>query len=102
MEGAGFSPYTPQRGAFLDSLPAPGNCALGGCGDAHSEYAPECATQCGCGTPGCNGFPAAAAANPQLAYSSTDCTVKGEACQDWLSFHNCHPATPSHMASVCK
>lgn len=99
MAGAGFEPYTPPM-AFLDSLPAAGNCALGGCGDAYSEHA---CTNCGCSSPGCNGFPQAAVSNPQLMHSSTDCTVPGEACANWLSFHNCYPSLPpSHMGSICK
>jgi hypothetical protein len=104
MQGAGFSPYTPQvGGTFLDTLPAHGNCALGGCGDVHSDYADECVSQCGCQTPGCEGFPQAVHSNTQLAFSSTDCTIKGEACQDWRSFHNCLPNMPdSHFESMCK
>ena len=93
LQGKGLTPYTPTGVTFIDTLPSAGNCALGGCGDAHSEYVSECAGQCGCETPGCgDGFPAAAHRDPQLAFSTTDCTVKGEADRDWLAYHNCHPS----------
>ena len=90
---------------FTDTLPQPGNCALGGCQDEYSEYTHECTsqTQCGCNQPGCNGgFPATPVTSPRLVSSSTDCTIPGEACKNWLSFHNCYPyLSPQHQQSMC-
>jgi len=97
---------SPRSSTFVDTLPQPGNCALGGCGDEYSEYAHECTSeaQCGCREPGCRGgFPATPASSPRLVSSSTDCTIPGEACRDWLSFHNCYPyLSPDAQQSVCR
>ena len=95
----------PSYSVFMDTLPQEGNCALGGCQDVHSEYTHECTseTQCGCNHPGCNGgFPPTPVTSPRLVSSSTDCTIPGEACKNWLSFHNCYPSlSPDHQQSMC-
>ena len=104
MSGSEFLPSRSSQasGVFMDSLPQAGDCALSGCSDAHSEYAQQCVGRCGCATPGCKGLPEAVHTTPQLAYSSTDCTIQGEACQNWLSFHNCHPSLRGDMDTYCK
>lgn len=104
MQGSGFTQYTSNStgGVFLDTLPQSGNCAMGGCGDVYSEHKCD-ASECGCDTPGCDGIPQGVEINPQLAYSNTDCTIQGEECRDWLSFHNCNPSLPpSRMKSMCQ
>jgi len=46
LGGGGFEPAPPlhaSRGfTFIANLPEAGNCAMGGCGDANSIYAPDC------------------------------------------------------------
>jgi len=96
----GTSEFVPQSrdgdGVFLDTLPRPGNCATGGCGDAYSPK-PCGGEACGCATPGTCNPPSPVTSNPQLAFSSTDCTVEGEECSNWLSFHNCNPDMPLNL-----
>lgn len=103
----GTSVFAPSRsqpnGVFLDTLPRHGHCATGGCGDAYSHSPCDGEAECGCATPGTCNPPAPVTSNPQLAFSSTDCTVKGEACSNWLSFHNCHPDLPlNYMDAACQ
>lgn len=98
MQGSGFTPAASrQEGVFLSTLPRSGHCATGGCGDAHSPK-PCSGDQCG-------RAPVAVplvTSDPRLAFSSTDCTVKGEQCGSWLSFHNCNPSTSVEYEDVCK
>jgi len=107
MQGSGYNPATASpptattTTTFMASLPQAGNCALGGCGDVYSEYAHECSGVKQCGVAQGAAVPAAPQINinSQQVYSSTDCTIPGAECANWLSYHNCAPYT--HLGDVC-